>query len=127
MSDDIRALRLAKNISQVKLAEATGLSEGQVIRIEQGGGKTTAEEITTLVKAIKSMPANDRKISGRPFADASKNAATAALRGEVKAKPAPIKKAVATKPAPPAVKKVPASRASSVAKALAKKAPARAK
>lgn len=122
----IRDQREAKNISQVALATAAGVSEGVLIRIEQGSAKTTDDEIAHVTKVLKGMPEGTRKIAGRPFADAKKNEAVKAAReaglsvAETIAKmtPAPVKAPAKAAPAKAATK--------APAKAPAKKAPAKA-
>lgn len=67
MSNGIREARLAKNISQLTIRDATGFSESVVQRIERGGGKTTQEEIDAVLKAIEEAEPGTRKMGGRPF------------------------------------------------------------
>ena len=97
-NNDIRKNRLAKNLSQDKVAEQAGLTYSQFVRIEAGTGKTTEAEVKKVLKAIRELPANTRRIAGRPFADAAKRAEVEALRTEPKA-PAAKKAAAPTKKA----------------------------
>lgn len=90
----IRDARLAKNISQVAIANHTGLSESAVIRIERNEGKTTPDEVKAVLKAIKEMPAKESKISGRQFGSTNGGAAKAA---PAKATKAPAKSTAAKK------------------------------
>jgi transcriptional regulator with XRE-family HTH domain len=119
----IRDLREQKNLSQDKVAEAAGLTYSKFVRIEEGSGKTTPEEVKHVMTVLKGMEPGTRKLAGRPFKDPAKQAAVKAAResgGSVAeaigiTAPAPAKKATAKKAAAPAKK------ASGLSKALGKK------
>jgi hypothetical protein len=119
----IRDLREQKNLSQDKVAEAAGLTYSKFVRIEEGSGKTTPEEVKHVMTVLKGMEPGTRKLAGRPFKDPAKQAAVKAAResgGSVAeaigiTPPAPAKKATAKKAAAPAKK------ASGLSKALGKK------
>jgi transcriptional regulator with XRE-family HTH domain len=121
----IRDLREQKNLSQDKVAEAAGLTYSKFVRIEEGSGKTTPEEVKHVMTVLKGMEPGTRKLAGRPFKDPAKQAAVKAAResgGSVAeaigiVTPAPAKKAPAKKTT---AKKAPAK---NLAKSLAKKAP----
>lgn len=133
----IRDLRESKSLSQIKVSTACDLKFREYVRIEQGSGKTTPAEIKAVMDVLKKMPAGTRKLAGRPFKDPTKQAAVVAARAEGKSVAEVLgvstpTKAPAKTPAKAAVKtpaKAPAKKAatgkSDMAKALAKKAPAR--
>lgn len=129
----IRDLREQKNLSQDKVAAAAGLTYSQFVRIEEGSGKTTPDEVKAVMAVLKGMEAGTRKLAGRPFKDPAKQAAVLAARAEGKSVAEAIGVVVPTKaPAKAATpaKATPAKAAAStkkndIAKALAKKAPAR--
>ncbi len=138
----IRDLREKKNLSQIKVSTECGLGFREYVRIEQGSGKTTPAEVKAVMDVLKKMEPSTRKLAGRPFKDPAKQAAVAAARAEGKsvaealaavtpakapAKASPAKAPAAKAPAKAAAK-TPAKAAgkqSDMAKALAKKAPAR--
>lgn len=76
----IRDLREFKNLSQDKVAEAAGLTYARFVRIEEGSGKTTPEEVAHVMSVLKGMEAGTRKLAGRPFKDPAKQAAVQAAR-----------------------------------------------
>lgn len=76
----IRDLREHKNLSQDKVAAACGLTYSQFVRIEEGSGKTTAEEVKAVMAVLKEMEPGTRKLAGRPFKDPEKQAAVTAAR-----------------------------------------------
>lgn len=102
MPTNIRDLRESKNLSQDKVAEAAGLTYSKFVRIEEGSGKTTPEEVAHVMGVLKEMEPGTRKLAGRPFKDPAKQAAVQAARenGESVAeaiglniiKPAPARK-----------------------------------
>lgn len=77
---NIRDLRESKNLSQDKVAEAAGITYSRFVRIEEGSGKTTPEEVAQVMNALKAMESGTRKLAGRPFKDALKQAAVLAAR-----------------------------------------------
>ena len=108
--NNIRDLREFKNLSQDKVAEAAGVTYSVFVRIEEGSGKTTPEEVAHVLSVLKEMEPGTRKLAGRPFKDAAKQAAVAAARAAgtsmaetiglatvAPAKAAPAKKAPAAK------------------------------
>lgn len=110
MPNNIRDLREMKNLSQDAVAAAAGVTYSVFVRIEEGSGKTTPEEVATVMAALKEMEPGTRKLAGRPFKDATKQAAVAAARAAgtsvaeamgletiAPAKKAPAKKAPAPK------------------------------
>lgn len=118
---NIRDLRESKNLSEDKVAEAAGLTYSRFVRIQAGEGKTTPEEVAHVMAVLEKMEPGTRKLAGRPFKDAAKQAAVLAARqsgGSVAeaigvnviapAKATPAK--AAAKAATPA-KKVPAKKA----------------
>ncbi len=121
----IRDLRESKNISQDKAAEAAGLSYSKFVRIEEGSGRTTPEEVESVLKVLREMEPGTRKLAGRPFKDPAKQAAVKAAResGQSVAAVLGVKTPqVATGDQAPAKAK-----SSGDAQAMAKKAPARTK
>lgn len=130
MATTIRDLREQKNLSQDKVAEAAGLTYSKFCRIEAGSGKTTPEEVASVLKVLEKMEPGTRRLAGRPFKDPAKQAAVKAAREAGKSvaavlgngTPAPAKKAAAPakKAAAPAKKA-----ANKLAGALGKKAPAK--
>lgn len=76
----IRDLRESKNLSEDKVAAAAGLTYSRFVRIQEGSGKTTQEEIDHVMKVLKGMEPGTRKLAGRPFKDAAKQAAVLAAR-----------------------------------------------
>lgn len=136
----IRDLREKKNLSQDKVAAACGLTYAKFVRIEEGSGKTTPEEVKAVLETLKGMEPGTRKLAGRPFKDPAKQAAVLKARAEgksvaevlgvatpTKATATPAKKATPAKATP--AKKAPAKATgkSAIATALAKKAPSRAR
>jgi hypothetical protein len=139
-TNPIRDIREAKRISPGDACEATGLTYSRFARIQGGSGNTTQEEIDHVVAVLESMPEGTRKQVGRPFSDPAKRAAVEAARlkglsvSEALAKversaaraagvTAPKKAAAPRKTASAPRKKV----APNLARALAKKAPSKAK
>lgn len=120
MTVTIRDLRESKNISQDKVAEAAGLSYSKYVRIEEGSGRTTPEEIAGVLKVLEGMEPGTRKLAGRPFKDPEKQAAAK----EARANGTSISEALGygTKPAESKDKKEASDEA-----ALAKKQPTRAR
>lgn len=108
----IRDLRESKNLSQDKVAEAAGLTYSKFVRIEEGSGKTTPEEVKAVMDVLKGMEPGTRKLAGRPFKDPAKQAAVKAAResggsvaeaiGIPTPTAAPAKKAAATTKKAPA-------------------------
>lgn len=119
----IRDLREKKNLSQDKVAEAAGLTYSKFVRIEEGSGKTTLEEVKHVMSVLKGMEAGTRKLAGRPFADPAKQAAVLEARASGGSVAEVIGVVVPVKATAKA--KVTAPKANSMAAALAKKAPAR--
>lgn len=128
-TNTIRDLREQKQLSQDKVAEAAGLTYSKFVRIEEGSGKTTQEEIDHVLAVLKGMEPGTRKLAGRPFKDAAKQAAVAEARaagksvaavmyGEVKPKATTPAKPKATTPAKP--KATPAKPKADLAGALRK-------
>lgn len=78
--NNIRDLRESKNLSQDKVAEAAGLTYSVFVRIEEGSGKTTPEEVAHVMSVLKDMEPGTRKLAGRPFKDPKKQAAVQAAR-----------------------------------------------
>lgn len=76
----IRDLREQKNLSEDKVAAAAGLTYSRFVRIQEGSGKTTPEEITAVLTVLQGMEPGTRRLAGRPFKDADKRAAVAAAR-----------------------------------------------
>lgn len=104
----IRDLRESKNLSEDKVAAAAGITYSRFVRIQEGSGKTTPEEIAHVLAVLKKMEPGTRKLAGRPFKDAAKQAAVQAARengtsvaaalGIVVAEPAPAPTKAARKP-----------------------------
>lgn len=120
----IRDLREHKNLSQDRVAEAAGLTYSQFVRIEEGSGKTTAEEVAHVMAVLEKMEPGTRKLAGRPFKDPAKQAAVQAAReaGKSVAEAMGIvvpKKAPAAKKA---AKKATGQKGAALADALGKKA-----
>ena len=120
MTTTIRDLREKKNLSQDKVAEAAGLTYSKFVRVEEGSGKTTPEEIKAVLDVLKDMEPGTRKLSGRPFKDPEKQAAVIAAR-EAGKSVAEVLGVVAPAKAPRAPKKA----ADGLSAALQKKAPSR--
>lgn len=78
--NNIRDLRESKNLSQDKVAEAAGLTYSKFVRIEEGSGKTTPEEVAHVLGVLKEMEPGTRKLAGRPFKDPARQAAVQAAR-----------------------------------------------
>ena len=106
---NIRDLRESKSLSQKAVRTACGLTYSTYVRIEQGSGKTTPEEIASVLKVLEKMEPGTRKLAGRPFKDPAKQAAVQEARAAGKSvaavlangtAPAPAKKAAAPKKAP---------------------------
>jgi hypothetical protein len=76
----IRDLRESKNLSEDKVAEAAGLTYSKFVRIQEGSGKTTPEEVKHVMTVLKGMEPGTRKLAGRPFKDPAKQAAVLAAR-----------------------------------------------
>lgn len=127
----IRDLRESKNLSQDKVAAACGLTYSQFVRIEEGSGKTTPDEVKAVLETLKGMEPGTRKLAGRPFKDPAKQAAVLAARAEGKSVAeaigitAPTKATAKATAAPKAPAKAAGKGKTDIAKALAKKAPAR--
>lgn len=77
---NIRDLREFKQLSQDAVAAAAGVTYSRFVRIEEGSGKTTPEEVAQVMAALQAMEPGTRKLAGRPFKDANKQAAVAAAR-----------------------------------------------
>lgn len=110
----IRDLREQKNLSQDKVAEAAGLTYSKFVRIEEGSGKTTPDEVKHVMTVLKGMEPGTRKLAGRPFKDPAKQAAVKAARESGGS----VAEAIGITPPAPAKK-------TTVKKATAKKAPAK--
>lgn len=127
----IRDAREKKNLSADAVAAAAGLSYSQYIRIEEGSGRTTPEEQKAVLETIKGMEKGTRKLAGRPFKDPEQQAKFNAARAEGKSVAEALGHVIVTKAsAKAAAAAAPAKKAEvkdDTAKALAKKAPARAK
>lgn len=79
--NNIRDLREFKNLSQDKVAEACGLTYSKFVRIEEGLGRTTPEEVREVLTVLKGMEPGTRKLpTGRRFNDPEKQAAVEAAR-----------------------------------------------
>lgn len=78
--NNIRDLREFKQLSQDAVAAAAGVTYSVFVRIEAGEGKTTPEEVAQVMNALKEMEPGTRKLAGRPFKDADKQAAVKAAR-----------------------------------------------
>lgn len=76
----VRDQREAKGLSQIAVAQAMGVTESTYQRIESASAKTTDKERAEALKAIKSLKATGRKMVGRPFKDAARQAAVTAAR-----------------------------------------------
>jgi len=76
----IRDMREAKNLSQDKVAEAAGLTYSVFVRVEEGSGKTTPEEVDHVKRVLEEMEPGTRKLAGRPFKDPEKQAAVQKAR-----------------------------------------------
>ena len=120
----IRSLREKKNLSQKKVRLACGLTYSVYVRIEEGSGKTTPEEIERVLKVLESMEPGTRKLGGRTFKDPAKQEALKLARASaadpamnVASPDSPPKKAAPRKAAAP--RKKPAAR--SLAESLSKK------
>lgn len=123
----IRDAREKKNLSADDVAEAAKLSYSKYIRIEEGSGRTTQEEQKAVLEVIKGMEKGTRKLVGRPFKDADRQAAFNAARAQGQSVAEALGHVIVTKAAA-APKKAAAPKAdSSTDKALAAKAPSRAK
>jgi transcriptional regulator with XRE-family HTH domain len=136
MTTSIRDLRESKGLSQRAACDMIGISFARYERIESGSPRTTAEEIDMVTKALTKAKATGKKLVGRPFTDAKKQAAVEAARakGESVAAllygdPTPKAAAPAAKKAAPAAKKAaPAAKKAAPAKtAPARKRASRAK
>ena len=122
----LRDLRESKSISMDNAAVAAGLSYSVYTRIEEGSGKTTAEEQENVRKVLVGMEVGTRKLTGRPFKDQATQDAVKKAREDgtsvaaaiASVRPTPVGKAAA----PGQTKKAEGDDA-----ALAKKAPARSK
>jgi transcriptional regulator with XRE-family HTH domain len=129
----IRDLRESKGLSQFKVRTACGLTYAQFVRIEQGSGKTTQEEIDSVLKVLDKMEPSTRKLAGRPFKDPARQKAVQEARSAGKsvaaalASTAPAPSAAPAKKAAPAKAAAPAKKAGAkdLAGALGKKAPAK--
>ncbi len=55
LGDGIRAVRLARRLTQVELADRANVSLGALKHLESGAGSTT----TTLVKVLRALDADD--------------------------------------------------------------------
>jgi len=85
MTDTIRDLREQKRLGQYTVSQACGIGFSAYVRIEAGAGKTTPEEVESVLKVLRDMPEGTRKLGGgRPFNDPNKRAAvqTARQKGE---------------------------------------------
>ena len=111
---NIRDLREFKQLSQDKVAAAAGITYSRFVRSEEGSGKTTPEEIAHVMAVLKTMEPGTRKLAGRPFKDAAKEAAVRAAREAGTSVAAAIGIQVPTAPAkatPTKAKKAPAKSA----------------
>lgn len=52
MTQDLEGRRKDLKLSRAALAEASGLSQAKIARIEKGGARTTDEEVATLTAAL---------------------------------------------------------------------------
>lgn len=120
----IRDLREKKNLSQDKVAAAASLTYSKFVRVEEGAGKTTAEEVKAVLDVLKGMEPGTRKLAGRPFKDPVKQAAVLAAR-ESGASVAEVLGVVVPAKVTPARAPRKAAATTDIAKALAKKTPAR--
>ena len=121
---NIRDLREFKRLSQDAVAAAAGLTYSRFVRIEEGSGKTTPEEVASVMAALTGMEPGTRKLAGRPFKDATKQAAVIAARETGTSVAAAI--GVQTPSAAPApAKKAPAAKATPAAAPAAKATPAK--
>lgn len=120
MTVTVRDLRESKNISQDKAADAAGLSYSKYVRIEEGSGRTTQEEIDHVLKVLEGMEPGTRKLAGRPFKDPAKQQAVKEAREKGTSVAAAL--GYGTKSEPSGDKKE-----TSDEQALAKKAPNRSK
>lgn len=126
----IRDLRESKNLSQFQVRTAAGLTYSKFVRIENGSGKTTPEEVKAVMDVLKKMEPGTRKLAGRPFKDPAKQAAVLKARAEggsvaaVIGAGTPPAKAPATKktarPSETAPTKAAAKKKAPAAKSLAK-------
>lgn len=82
MSDTItiRDLRESKQLSQDAVASAAGVTYSVFVRIEEGAGKTTPDEVARVLEVLQGMEPGKRKLAGRPFKDPAKQAAVKAAR-----------------------------------------------
>jgi transcriptional regulator with XRE-family HTH domain len=77
----IRDLREQKRLGQYTVAQACNLGFSAYVRIEAGSGKTTPEEVESVLRVLREMPEGTRKLGGgRPHNDPAKRAAVAAAR-----------------------------------------------
>jgi transcriptional regulator with XRE-family HTH domain len=111
---NIRDLRESMNLSQDKVAAAAGVTYNVFVRIEECSGKTTPQEVSNVMTALKEMEPGTRKLAGRPFKDAAKEAAVRAARETGSS----VSEALGIELIKPARKRAPAK------KAAAKKDPA---
>jgi transcriptional regulator with XRE-family HTH domain len=79
-TNPIRDLRESKQLSQDAVAEAAGLTYSKFVRIEEGSGKTTPEEVAHVLAVLEKMTPSARKLAGRPFKDPAKQAAVQKAR-----------------------------------------------
>lgn len=80
MTTTIRDLREIKNLSQSKVAAACGLTYSRFVRVEEGSGKTSQEDVEAVLDVLLGMESGTRKMGGRPFNDPAKQAAVQAAR-----------------------------------------------
>lgn len=79
--ETIRDLREKKRLGQYTVSQACGIGFSAYVRIEAGTGKTTPEEVASVLETLRAMPDGNRKLGGgRPFNDPNKRAAVQAAR-----------------------------------------------
>ena len=119
-TNTIRDLRESKQLSEDKVAAACGLTYSRFVRIQEGSGKTTPEEIAHVLGVLKGMEPGTRKLAGRPFKDTAKQAAVDAARAAGTSVHAVVVGAPAPAPAKAAAKKAPAPAAEAPKKPAAR-------
>lgn len=117
MVNDIRDRREKKGLSQDDVADAVGITYSAFCRIEAGRGKTTPEEVKSVLAAIRTLPNKGRRVVGRPFKDEAKQAAATLARELGTSVSAAIADAEAAPPAKAAPRKAAAKPARAKAKA----------
>lgn len=76
----IRDLRETKMLSQDKVAAAAGVTYNVFVRIEEGSGKTTPEQVAHVLHVLQGMDPGTRKLAGRPFKNPQVRALVAEAR-----------------------------------------------